>query len=1041
MSLSNYWPSKDNVFNCIKSNAENASDEVLLSVHQPFPLAYLTVGSDGRTNPNSRTISNEKAMLDYFIGVAPSGSHVLPITGASGVGKSHLIRMLDARIRRLPNAHKYLIIHIPKSASLRRVVELILEAEPLKDKHYDQVKVEFTKALADIPLQDAVIRFQGELTIALQSECTRLRECCIQEPTNISLKERYGHAKDLPGLMTDESTVTHFREVVFPRIIQRSVGGFNSDNEGIEDIDPMASQFNIDDFDLSAVDFGQANKNVANYYRVNLNIRDGMAKKVAVDVLNNVVDQATHQLYNLNQNFGGMTLAEVIMDIRRLLLVDEKELVILVEDFYALVGIQDTLAKVLIQDGTTKQGQEFATIRSAIAVTDGYLDGRNTLATRAGREWIVESRLDTEDEILRRTKLLVASYLNAARIGENGLKKHYQLKIDANYLPPLYSEDEDEEDNKILQAFGYVDKVPLFPFTELAIENLARRNLTSGSSLVFNPRIIIRDIIQEILKCGREFIVKKQFPFSSISTKKPSAEIAQWLMSLVVSDVQRKQYQTLVCIWGNDPKMRSEIGLIAKEVFEVFGLPKPDIEFVSPTPTTLSTPSPILPVKTAPSDPTSLQERQIKDYQAILEGWVQNGTILEQSIANKIRNNLVTLINSNIDWNSLRCLKREIKADKISIPNAKGEQGLASKTIKIAPSSADTDGTLRGELLALLRYYEVYKSNINYDNVDDDMARIANLVERILPDALDLVRTSIEKHNQSAIMILATNSRLLGINERGRTPSAISAFLFGKDITLESLTDTDNSLESFTEWRVMQKNALQIRPQLGQLILETNGCFQGAGKDNSYGIDIVRILEHYPKDEDTLELANLQGLTQELKQSLQNMSDVRVSIRLKKVLQDAKTIQKAINDKLGPNIDKQLVINVFKDLAETLKDIGSWRDSDIGFSLKSFLNLCEEFRSTALKETLLILQDFGENEVDSQSSTKKITKGAQLRLLPLLIADKFLSSAAKIILSAESHAQTFESQNKDISPIEKAQELVCDFNDLISNLEIIQHEK
>ena len=77
----------------------------------------------------------------------------------------------------------------------------------------------------------------------------------------------------------------------------------------------------------------------------------------------------------MNQSLGGMTLAEVILEIRRLLLLDNRELVILVEDFAALVGIQDTLAKVLIQEGETSKGKEFATIRSAIAVTDGYLAG------------------------------------------------------------------------------------------------------------------------------------------------------------------------------------------------------------------------------------------------------------------------------------------------------------------------------------------------------------------------------------------------------------------------------------------------------------------------------------------------------------------------------------------------------------------------------------------------------------------------------------------------------------------------------------------
>ena len=75
MSLLNYWPSLEEINRCIKAEAENSSDEVLLAVHQQFPLAYLKVGSDGKVMPDSRTTSTEDELINYFIGAAPSGSH------------------------------------------------------------------------------------------------------------------------------------------------------------------------------------------------------------------------------------------------------------------------------------------------------------------------------------------------------------------------------------------------------------------------------------------------------------------------------------------------------------------------------------------------------------------------------------------------------------------------------------------------------------------------------------------------------------------------------------------------------------------------------------------------------------------------------------------------------------------------------------------------------------------------------------------------------------------------------------------------------
>lgn len=1034
MTILRYWPSIDEINRCVKAEAENASDEVLLAVHQPFPLAYFRIGPDGKVMPDSRVTANEEEILNYFLADAPSGCHVLPITGASGVGKSHLIRMIDARLHRLPNADRYLVIRIPKSASLRRVVSLILEAEPLNNNRYDRIREEFTKALAEVPLEVAVIRFQAELAIALNEYALCQRDLLSQDPTNASIKERLGHAVDLPKLMADAETVDHFRTNVLPRIIQRSVKGAESENGELKEIDSTAVQFRVEDLDLSGVAIGRANQQVAKYYRFALEARGGRGKEVAVNVLNDVVDQATSRLFQLNGSLGGMTLGEVILEIRRLLLADGRDLVFLVEDFAALVGIQDTLAKVLIQEGETSRGKEFATIRSAIAVTDGYLAGRDTLATRAGREWVVESRLESEDEILRRTKSLVASYLNAARIGESELKAHYRRKVasESFWLPPLYSGDDGENSN-ILQAFGYEGKVPLFPFSQKAIEYFARATLVSGNALVYNPRYIIKNVIREVLMVGRESFVNKQFPPPSLVTKTPSSDIAQWLSTLHVSEDQRRRYQRLVTAWGNDPRQRAEIGHIPKEVFEVFGLIQPDIQYIPPAktpPSTSNTPSVVT------SSDGSKQEEQVKVYQSALEGWVRNGTKLEQKIANDIRNNLAILINQQIDWNAERCLKNEFSRAQFSIPNAAGEGNLSVNVIRVASSSEDSDGTLRVELLALLRYFSIYQGSSDYDGIDDDLARLSNLCERLLPTATEMIRSYVRNHNKSALLALAENSRLLGINDRGRTPSAISSFLFGAADKIELLSDT--APPSFRDWKILQRSAEQARTELMQIVININGCFQGMGK-TAYGIDIIRLIEDYPDSVATVESADLIGLTSELKQSLQTMRGTVVSARLQKMLQDARRIQDSIIVDLGTDFDKQTVFATLRELAETITDDGMWSANEIGVSSKEYFGLCEEFRSAPVKESLSALKGLEETGDDEKIVERKVVRGAQLSLIPLLTSERFLKYSNKVLQVADEQAKSLELQYEGIRPNEKANEIIAEFNALVSNMMVLQN--
>lgn len=404
MSLMDYWPASAEINACIKPEAEGSSDAVLLAVHQPAPLVY-------RLAKSTEDIpTSEAELFDHFITEdVPTGAHIVPITGDSGVGKSHLVRLLAARLKALPDADRYVVVRIPKSASLRKVVELIIDLLPTET--YGTVRAAFENALAEVDPVTAAIRFQSALDITLRDLSQDLHARLKQNPANQVLKEQLDHARRLPLLLSDAVTRDHFRSGVLSRIVQSAVSGRSATQEDTQ-------QFSAADLDLpDSIDLSKASEAVRLYYRTTLQARDGHGKKVAAEVLNTVMDAAIRQSFHLNDSLGGMTLQDVILEIRTLLLRDGRELVILVEDFRALTGIQETLLNVLIQEGVRDGVQTYATMRSAIAVTEGYLKGRDTIATRAAREWIIESRLPTDDEVLRRAKQLVASYLNAARWG------------------------------------------------------------------------------------------------------------------------------------------------------------------------------------------------------------------------------------------------------------------------------------------------------------------------------------------------------------------------------------------------------------------------------------------------------------------------------------------------------------------------------------------------------------------------------------------------------------------------------------------------
>ena len=133
MSLLQYWPVAEEINACIKHEAEGAHDAVLLAVHRPSPLSYKLISSGEKFD------ASEEELFKYLVSEdVPSGTHVVPITGSSGVGKSHMVRILNARLQSINEDGRYVVIRIPKSASLRRVVELILEKLP--EEEYAQVR-------------------------------------------------------------------------------------------------------------------------------------------------------------------------------------------------------------------------------------------------------------------------------------------------------------------------------------------------------------------------------------------------------------------------------------------------------------------------------------------------------------------------------------------------------------------------------------------------------------------------------------------------------------------------------------------------------------------------------------------------------------------------------------------------------------------------------------------------------------------------------------------------------------------------------------
>lgn len=998
MSLLNYWPKADEINKCIKHEAEGANDAVLLAVHRPSPLSYRLYSS------TEKVATTEEELFDYLMSKdVAEGVHIVPITGASGAGKSHMVRILNARLQSLNGDGKYVVIRIPKSASLRTVVELILEQ--LEGDEYAQVKADFASALTeDLDIESMVVKFQAELDIAMQQLVTELSAKRDTNPGNATLNAQLGHATWLPKFFGDPILVDHFRRNVFKRFVERAVAGQHESEQESFVEDFVSNDLRLPD----DIDLAQGARSTNQYYRSQLLANDGTGMHVATGLLNekNIGDRAIRRLFKLHQSLGGMTLHEVILKIREQLLVQGKELVIFVEDFKALIGIQDTLLKIMIQEGERENVQQYATLRSVIAVTDAYLATEDTFGTRAKREWRVESELSTDNEVLDRTKALVAAYLNAARWGFKELVGHFETKGNTGYdqgtwIQPYF--DQEDDDDTVLKAFGSVDGIPLFPFTERAIEQLSRTALIRNDKLLFTPRFIIDHILRDLLLKGRSAFEQGQFPPTSINMPNTNMEIAKWLNQY--NGATKERYQRVVGIWGNAPQTVAEVGYIPKEVFDAFKLGRPSIEFITEDDDGPPPPPP-------PPPPTRTDDASLIEA---LEKWVQ-GQLMSQMVAGQIRKSVAAALNDRIDWNTERCAKiSKIQLTSISIPNALGQGTIDKTPIQVADDHTDPSGQIRSELAAVTRLYELNNGKIAYAEADDDMVWVGSLVDRLMPQALSIIRAEMQQKLSGALRLLQTNSQILGLVARGNTPASLAPFLFESVENLPNLPPDCN--QAFADWYALKDSAFRVRPELIQKVVSFCGSFQGTG-DTLYAIDMVRLANLLRSEPESIKPRDLGFSTESVKLLQDQLRESSANTKANNALKVATAILTALEAEWGKSFDKQVIVGEFEALADQLGECGAWNEQQIGMGKQAFKNRGKDFGKAAVREALDTLSSAVE-EGDAQL----LSRMGRLNVNPLIVASNFLEKARLVIRVASRHAEMLETQFNNVNPAAEAAEI------------------
>jgi type II secretory pathway predicted ATPase ExeA len=634
---------RENVFATIATEAVSPSDSVFLATHAPLDI--LRVAATAHQGQAQHVVTEAELLDDFLKRPTNSGVLVVSVLGASGAGKSHLVRWVHANTPRQP---KRRVIYLPKdSTSLAGVVGKLLLG--LDGPPFDDIRRDVGKLGRDIT-RDALERR------LLDQLAESLRVCEPGTPQERALVGENG----LYLLLHDPFFRAHLLRpgALVPRRAAHAIDG-----RGIDEPD-VPLQFTVEDLPSNALDVTKAAE--ASQRLFGQLVANDALKPAAIQLLNRHLDVAVMQAADL----GVGRLQQAFLAIRRALAAGGEEIVMLVEDFALVQGIQRDLLDAILETSQREGRTVLAPIRTLLAVTTGYYGSLvDTVRTRIESSSPVRYELRVSlghgAEGVERTENgvidFVGRYLNAARLGrdridEAGARDAASVENVCDECPvrePCHT------------GFGTASTGHgLYPYNRLALLRAVRASAPTPDPDDFNPRAALARVVRHVLSEHASAIEHRDFPngqFAEDFPPRPDDPILSPTVSaLAAATSEGPRRRVLLEYWGGAPK---EFVNLAPEIHDAFAIPiVPNIESITSTQFGASSPTgpapaqPARPVtaRATPAAAEQLPESTRRMVAAIAE-WNGRAAILPEDVAREIRRIVRDATVSRIAWADPSC--------------------------------------------------------------------------------------------------------------------------------------------------------------------------------------------------------------------------------------------------------------------------------------------------------------------------------------------------------------------------------------------------
>lgn len=651
--------------------AEHMPDDLFRAVHTDWNLMVSPrIGKAFQEVTGASFVeTSAAAFLEDFM--RSDRPHVLAaILGETGSGKSHLVHWMRMHLK---SDESTLVLTVRKSGtSLRTIVRMIIDNLPPEER---QGFLDTLNASGD-----GTASRNGQKQQLLNDLAQTIREEVLPADADEVEVEL---VRCLPDLFQDPHIrATHF--LGDDSIVAEIVDHIFATSTATDRPDKRRT-FAIDDLMLGGSDYLNASQQARDAIAV-IELDPTAYRALAVEIINRNLDRATARTLS----FTGDRVEELMTRLRAHLKIKGQELVLLVEEFARLQGID----RALLQTMTTHGDERLCKMRSAIAVTTGFFGSvaetaymRTTHIVDMDRS---AGKIGGRQVTATSLSAFAARYLNAARLGQKGVREWSESAEAGDAIPSACA-----NCPHIVEChatFGEVDGYGLYPFTSTALVNGTSR-VDPGFPERLNPRILQNDLLVEVLDNGAQSIALGQYPSPELLLKLGGVK----RLSLSAQNQLRNANPQIADRWMALLELYDGSGKVVKldrELHEAFDAPAiPGADEIAKGLPEVSSPH-------GGAAPFAASGQASREDIAI-EQWVA-GEGLDQTVAGTLRTLLFSAISEAVDWDMIGLSKavyvgrsqRPLQTGSISFDrqNTQVQEHVAIK-LKIPGAYADAATT------------------------------------------------------------------------------------------------------------------------------------------------------------------------------------------------------------------------------------------------------------------------------------------------------------------------------------------------------------